>query len=198
MTAFSEVMNEGSPVCAMLAMMSGCATTIAMAAIIADAKRVMMAGRRIEMSIAVVTGTIRSQGERLNVALRACDISPASVAEAGDEATPVMVNTISAMMSDGVVVIIIYLICLKRGTSAVDDARTVVSLISEILSPKYAPEIIAPAIHPSSKPNARPIPISATPIVAMVVHDEPVSREITAQITHDAGRKIDGCRIFKP
>ena len=88
--------------------------------------------------------------------------------------------------------------CLNRGTSDVDEAKTVVSLISEILSPKYAPEIIAPAIHPSSNPSARPIPISATPIVAMVVHDEPVSNEITAQMMHDAGRNIEGWRIFNP
>jgi hypothetical protein len=35
-------------------------------------------------------------------------------------------------------------------------------------------------------------------MVAIVVHDEPVSSEITAQITHDAGRNIEGWRILSP
>ena len=87
---------------------------------------------------------------------------------------------------------------MNSGTSVVEDAKTVVSLITEILSPKYAPEIIAPAIHPSSNPKALPIPIRATPIVAMVVHEEPVSSDMIAQMIHDAGKKIEGCRIFNP
>ena len=33
---------------------------------------------------------------------------------------------------------------------------------------------MAPAIHPSSTPNALPIPNNAIPIVAMVVHELPV------------------------
>ena len=88
--------------------------------------------------------------------------------------------------------------CEKIGTSEVEEAKTVVSLITDILSPKYAPEIIAPAIHPSLKPIASPMPISATPIVAIVVHDEPVSNDTIAHIIHDAGRNIEGLRIFNP
>ena len=42
------------------------------------------------------------------------------------------------------------------------------------------------------------MPINATPTVAMVVHDDPVSSDTTAQITHEAGRKIEGCRIRRP
>ncbi len=58
--------------------------------------------------------------------------------------------------------------------------------------------MMAPAIQPSSKPSARPMPINATPTVAMVVHDDPVSSDTTAQITHEAGRKIEGRRIRRP
>ena len=87
---------------------------------------------------------------------------------------------------------------MKRGTSDVEEANTVVSLIIEILSPKYAPEIIAPAIHPSSKPRARPIPIRATPSVAIVVHEEPVSSDMIAHMIHEAGKNIEGWRIFRP
>ena len=39
-----------------------------------------------------------------------------------------------------------------------EEARMVVSDKGDILSPKYAPEIMAPAIQPSSKPCAFPIP----------------------------------------
>ena len=84
------------------------------------------------------------------------------------------------------------------GTSDVDDAKIVVSLIIEILSPKYAPEIIAPAVQPSLNPIALPMPINATPMVAIVVQDEPVSNDTTAQMMHDAGRNIEGLNIFSP
>ena len=182
----------------MLIIISGCATTIATAAIATDAKSVTMAGRRREISTPVKTGTSNNHAEILYVSLNACSITNVSVAEAGEAVKLTTENTINAMSREGIVVTIIYLICLNKGTSAVDEANTVVSLIIDTLSPKYAPEIIAPAIQPSLKPNARPIPISATPMVAIVVHDEPVSNEITAQMMHDAGRKIEGWRIFRP
>ena len=51
------------------------------------------------------------------------------------------------------------------------------------------PEIIAPAIQPSLKPCAFPIPISAMPIVAMVVHELPVMTDTTAQIMQVDTRK---------
>ena len=39
----------------------------------------------------------------------------------------------------------------------------------------------APAVSASLKPSARPMPRSATPTVAMVVHDEPISNDTKAQ-----------------
>ncbi len=45
---------------------------------------------------------------------------------------------------------------------------------------------------------ACPVPISATPIVAIVVHELPVISETPAQMTHEATRKNEGCRIFSP
>ena len=63
-------------------------------------------------------------------------------------------NTIRLIIIEGTVVIIIYLICTNNGTPTVDEAITVVSESGEILSPKYAPEIIAPAIQPSEYPIA--------------------------------------------
>ena len=58
--------------------------------------------------------------------------------------------------------------------------------------------MIAPATHPSGNPMARPMPISATPMVAIVVHELPVISETTAQITHVATRNSDGWRICSP
>ena len=77
------------------------------------------------------------------------------------------------MAIEGTVVISIYLICVKRGVPEEDEASTVVSDRGEILSPKYAPEIMAPADHPGSKPCAVPMPINATPTVAIVVQELP-------------------------
>ena len=42
------------------------------------------------------------------------------------------------------------------------------------------------------------MPISATPMVAMVVHELPVISDTTAQITHEETRKNDGWRICNP
>ena len=63
---------------------------------------------------------------------------------------PVMKNTINAIAMAGIAVIMRYLICLKRSTPQAEEATIVVSLNGETLSPKYAPEIMAPAIQPSS------------------------------------------------
>ena len=58
--------------------------------------------------------------------------------------------------------------------------------------------MMAPAIQPSGNPMARPTPMSATPIVAIVVHELPVMSDTTAQMTHEATRKNDGWRICSP
>ena len=84
------------------------------------------------------------------------------------------------------------------GTLLIEEASTVVSDSGEILSPKYAPEMIAPAITPSLKPSALPIPRRATPIVAIVVHELPTMTETSAQITQAVSRNIFGLMILTP
>tara|TARA_B100000902_G_scaffold277537_1_gene263311 strand:- start:1 stop:279 length:279 start_codon:yes stop_codon:yes gene_type:complete len=91
-----------------------------------------------------------------------------------------------------------YLICENKSPPDIAGAKFVVSLKGESLSPKYAPDITAPAIIPEGNPRALPIPIRAIPTVADVVQLLPVANEIIAQITIQDGRKIDGCKIFKP
>ena len=81
--------------------------------------------------------------------------------------------------------------CEKMGLPVTEAAKTVVSESGETLSPKYAPEIMAPAIHPEENPCASPIPIKAIPIVAIVVHELPVITETMQQIKQvDTKKKL--------
>ena len=92
----------------------------------------------------------------------------------------------------GTVVYIIYRICLNRSAPATEEASTVVSLIGDILSPKYAPDIIAPAVYGDGMPSASPMPSSAMPMVAIVVHYVPVITDISDEIIQAHGRKNIG------
>ena len=88
--------------------------------------------------------------------------------------------------------------CWKIGTPLMEDAMAVVSESGDILSPKYAPDIMAPAVTASEKPWTRPIPRRATPIVAIVVHELPVIRETNAQMTVALTRNSFGEIAFTP
>ena len=101
-------------------------------------------------------------------------------------------------MKAGTVVIVIYRMCVKRGVPQSDEASTVVSESGDILSPKYAPERMAPAVHPSLKPSAFPIPIRATPMVATVVHELPVITETMALMRQLVMRNTWGLMICMP
>ena len=77
-----------------------------------------------------------------------------------------------------------------RSDPAMIAAKLVVSERGEILSPKYAPDMIAPATQPSWIPKERPIPIKANPIVAIVVQELPVINETIVQVmVHDSNKK---------
>ena len=78
------------------------------------------------------------------------------------------------MRKAGTVVQSIFFICSKSDTPTVSEARLVVSESGDILSPKKAPEMIAPAVMASDKSKAPAIPIKATPIVADVVKELPM------------------------
>ena len=57
---------------------------------------------------------------------------------------------------------------------------------------------MAPAVSPSLNPSARPMPSSATPMVAMVVQEEPVITETMAQMTAAVSRNTLGLMILTP
>ena len=88
--------------------------------------------------------------------------------------------------------------CVNKSVPAIAGARFVVSLSGDILSPKYAPDITAPAIIPGDIPSALPIPTSAIPTVADVVQELPVAIDITAAIITEAGKNISGLNTCKP
>lgn len=88
--------------------------------------------------------------------------------------------------------------CSNKVAPAIAGARFVVSDKGDILSPKYAPEIIVPAICGVGIPRPVPTPIKAIPTVPAVVQELPVARETIAQIIQVAIRNIAGDRILRP
>lgn len=64
--------------------------------------------------------------------------------------------------------------------------------MGDILSPKYAPDITAPAVYADGIPSASPMPSSAMPMVAIVVHDVPVITEMSDAMMQAQGRKNNG------
>ena len=87
----------------------------------------------------------------------------------------------------GIVVQPIFRICSNKSTPTIEDARFVVSERGDILSPKNAPETIAPAVIASDKSRTVAIPINATPTVATVVNELPIEMP-----TIDSDDKYDG------
>lgn len=146
----------------------------------------------------VSTGTISSQWDILNVELMPFTYAFMSLSSLPDISRLATAYISMVTTTVGTVVFVMYFMCSNKGVPTVDEAKTVVSDRGDILSPKYAPLIMAPAVHPSSKPLARPTPISAMPIVATVVHDDPVTMDIRAQSIHVVGRNIIGDIMCNP
>src|SRR4029453_6683294 len=76
--------------------------------------------------------------------------------------------------------------------------RMVVSESGVILSPKYAPQITAPAAAASDRPITVAIPTKATPRVPAVVQELPVTRPPTAQTAAVARKNTFGLRSRMP
>ena len=81
---------------------------------------------------------------------------------------------------------------------AIAGARFVVSLSGDILSPKYAPEITAPAVIPAGILKAIPTATKAIPTVADVVYELPVVKETRVETISVRGKNILGSTMFKP
>ena len=155
-------------------------------------------GRRKAMSAPVATGTSSVHGDTWKACESPSENVCTSTAEASTRKKPETRKMISVSVIEGIVVKSMYLMWTNRSVPVEELARIVVSLKGESLSPKYAPEMIAPALHGAGTPSAVPIPKSATPIVATVVHDVPVSRDTMAQMMQAHTRKRCGFMIFTP
>ena len=89
----------------------------------------------------------------------------------------------------GMVDHIMFLIWSKRSLSATAEARLVESDSGDILSPKIAPEMMAPAVIAGLIPSVLPIPKRAMPTVEMVVKPEPMAKPTIEQTKKTDGRK---------
>ena len=79
-----------------------------------------------------------------------------------------------------------------------EAAKLVVSDNGDILSPKKAPETIAPAVIASDKSSAPAMPINATPTVATVVSELPTERPMIAVTTKTTAKKNNGVTRLNP
>lgn len=78
------------------------------------------------------------------------------------------------------------------------ELNTTMSDTGEHLSPKYAPQTIAPAVRGTGRPMPIEIPMKATPIVPIVVQEEPVMLERTEHMMTMKGKYHDGFRRPRP
>ena len=172
--------------------------TAVIPAMIDERNRVIREGVFFAMSIPVSNGTSKVHGEMLNFACSPFINISTSNSVAVLKQNPATRKMTRVMPKEGTVVYTIYLICSKRSTLTADDASMVVSLSGDILSPKYAPDMMAPAVHGIEMPSACPIPMSATPMVAIVVQELPDSTDTNAAMIHAVNRKKVGERICRP
>ena len=89
----------------------------------------------------------------------------------------------------GMVDHIIFLMWANKSLPATAEARFVESESGDILSPKTAPEIIAPAVKAGLIPSVVPIPKRAMPTVEMVVKPLPIAAPTKEQTTKTEGTK---------
>ena len=102
------------------------------------------------------------------------------------------VEMTSTRASVGKVVYAMDLMCAYRSVLAAMAARTVVSETGDILSPKQAPETMAPATTGSGIPMASPMPIRTMPAVPAVPQLVPVAIDMAMHSTMAVGRKMAG------
>ena len=148
-----------------------------------DKHNVTIGGNFLAIKMAVNTGTNSNHGE---ITKRSCK---AVISSSGDElpmagcTKPIMVKITKVINIEGTVVIIMYLMCSNKGVSDDDAATTVVSDKGDILSPKNAPDTIAPAVIANDISTALATEMNATPTVATVVNELPIAVPIIAEIT---------------
>src|SRR5699024_967952 len=107
-------------------------------------------------------------------------------------------NKMKDIKKAGIVVHVMFLICANKSTFNIEDAIFVVSESGDILSPKKAPETIAPAVIGSDTSVALDIPINATPMVPTVVKELPTLIPTIADTRNTIAKKNFGVTILNP
>ena len=102
---------------------------------------------------------------------------------------PRIQKIINDTTNEGIVDHIIFLIWAKRSLPAIAEAKLVESERGDILSPKTAPEMTAPATSAGLTFIATPIPKRAIPIVEIVVKPLPIERPTREQTIKVEGTK---------
>ena len=111
---------------------------------------------------------------------------------------PRTANKISETKNAGMVVHIMFLMCAKRSEPATAEAKLVESDSGDILSPKTAPEMMAPAVNAGLIPRVVPIPKRASPTVETVVNPLPMASPTSEQTRNTEGTKNWALIRWKP
>jgi hypothetical protein len=160
----------------------------------------MNGGFRITSSTTTSSAGSSGTTPRANVsssAARSASTSPVSAVRLS-RPSPSTTYATSAMARAGTVDHIMCTTCGISFDPATAGASTVVSEIGDILSPKKTPDSTAPAAIPSGTSKPWATVISATPIVPIAPHDEPVARETTTATSRATGRKACGVSTSSP
>ena len=140
----------------------------------------------------------RVQAERSNWAASTALVLPKARSASTSPRSPRAVKIASAQTKEGIVVHNMWRMCSNSSAPATAGARLVVSDSGDILSPKYAPEITAPAVAAGDSPRPWATPTRPMPRVPAVVQELPMAREATAQSTALDTKNQAGSRIFMP
>ena len=101
-----------------------------------EAKSTMSEGTRLAISTPVNMGTKSVHSEILNLLASPSEYAPTCTSTALSVPRPATKKMTIVIRKVGTVVYIIYRICTKRSVPVADEARMVVSLNGDILSPK--------------------------------------------------------------
>ena len=161
-------------------------------------KRVGIAGsfRHAQTNIRMIGKA--AHHETLKFLVSTADALAMAAMEVPSLVKPRKAKIISERTNAGIVVHIIFLMWAKRSEPATAEAKLVESESGDILSPKTAPEMIAPAVNAGLTPNVAPIPKRARPTVETVVKPLPMAKPTSEQTMKTDGTKNLALIKWKP
>ena len=149
----------------------------------------MMAGTFFHAQINIKAMGIIAQKEIEKLSVNTLTTVSISFKSADVVFIPKIEKRIKDTIKAGIVDHIKCLMCLKRSVPTMAEAKLVDSDKGDILSPKTAPEMIAPATRAGLAFILAPIPKSAIPTVEIVVKPLPIARPTIEQTIKTDGTK---------